>query len=74
MIIKSFTIRLNGISEEDFDEMLDVVKSYFEILKINKESRRIYVKPNNSQKMNMNYMYFIGMELGELKQKNNTYV
>lgn len=74
MIIKSFTIRLGNISEEDFDKMLNIIKSYFEIIKTNKEVKKIEIKPNKFQKTNMEYMYFVGIELGKLKQKNNTHV
>ena len=71
MFKKSITLKLNSISEEHFDEMLNVIKSYFKILKINKESKRIQVQSNDCQKTDMNYMIFIGIDLALLKQKKD---
>ena len=53
MIIKSFKFRLGNISKEDFDEMLKIIKSYFEIIKVDKKVKKITIKPNKIQTMNM---------------------
>lgn len=60
MIIKSFKFRLGNISKEDFDEMIEIIKSYFEIIKVDKKVRKITIKPNKIQTMNMQYMLFNG--------------